>query len=964
MEGRKSFIVQYPPQYGVVKSRLDDSNNFEKTLFPNVYSGCRQSVANIIRHNGGHTEDGCPSSLHGEESTIERHTDELFVNPIIAITGSRGSGKSSAMQSFAQYLKDQKHFKNCTFSVLPAIDATQFGKNESVIGNITASMYREYSHDNFDIPVDKKREFVRLASEVNNTAVMYSTGEWFKCGDDLLQDSEKVGNLRKRLHELIMNYLNLHSDRPTHTNKYLVIMLDDLDMCSAGAFTIIEEIRKFLCIRNVVILMTMQSTQLRTVLQASHINAFGKVDKDTEPKIQRISMELAFRSYEKLFPASRCHAMPVWNADQLKTCELYIAGIDQEKMEQGKLDPYDCLNKETRSILLNRTLHMVWRKTLLIPVCSQDGEHLLIPNNLRSLHNFIAMFCGMEDVFTEEFYKGIAGQKKKMAEQEKADQTNKGDLPFDLIPGLKGFNAFATCNYVNKPILEKNLTIFENYLLDNLSTYGESLNHNAENQILAETLLNLILEMHTVPLERLNAKIVGDILESQLPTYLKDAFKNIKSDVKIEGSQAGSDAKDGAKKDGDEKDSEAYYLKKAVAYADSISIGDVLYVLGKISVKTRCRYIAYLIEVIRTMWSIRMTAEFYIHGETSGCSYIVSKAFRRTVGGLMVDANTTAFTGASNLNDWYEYRDGGDNKYDDLFFATSIDMKSNCKALAKDCLNYRDRNVKGEPYYTNSDLGTGTGKKVCHYMAHYTNALDDSKNRVIYFPFNSLDFMYRFYEEFRGGCRKLNMKKEIPAEAIFVELDTKKITSMENVLKSVAEYIPISKVDPGRMQISATEQISGVISKKVIDGIHKWVNNGGNTDLKETVALIDLVVKNQLVKGMDRHTIENFAEIRSILGKFDEKKAELDRKIDEINQKIEQINSEKDRLDGSSNQATNEEQEENSKERKQLTRKSLKLTRDRKMLAASLSQCFKESAEAIMNNHAAFLEKFPNEANS
>lgn len=791
MEGRKSFVVQYPPQYGVVKSTLDDSNDFENTLFPSVYSGCRKSVENIIRHNGGSAA-----------------LDELFVNPIIAITGSRGSGKSSAMQSFAQYLKDQKHFKNYTFSVLPAIDATQFGKNESVIGNITASMYREYSHDNSDIPVDKKREFVRLTSEVNNTAVMYSTGEWFKCGDDLLQDSEKVGNLKDRLHDLIMSYLTLHSVGPAPKNRYLVIMIDDLDMCSAGAFTILEEIRKFLCIPNVVILMTMQSAQLRTVLQASYINAFGKVDKDTEPKIQRISMELAFRSYEKLFPASRCHSMPVWNADQLKNCELYIAGIDREKKEQGKLDPYDCLIENTRSILLNRTLHMVWRKTLLIPVCSQDGEHLLIPNNLRSLHNFIAMFCGMEDVFTKEFY-------EKMAER-----TKEGILPFDLIPGLKGFNAFATGNYVNKSILEKNLTIFENYLLDNLSTYGESLNHNVENQNLAETLQNLILEMHTVPLERLNAKIVGDIVESTLPKYLTDAFKNIEY-LEEDGTKPA------------EPEDEVVYLKKAVAYADCISIGDILYVLGKISVKTRCRYIAYLVEVIRTMWSIRMTREFFVHGKTGEGSYIVSETFRRTVGGLMVDANTTAFTGVSKENDWYPHRGKDSEKYDELFFATPIKMQSNGESLAKVCLSYRDRNEKGEPYYMRPDTGTGAGIKVCHYMAYYTNALSDSQNVVIYFPFYSLDFMYRFYEEFRKQCRGGfdSLNDQSPKEAFFRILDSNRITATSFVLIPISKYIPINSNSKEEAQPVSTQHVHDSkspfddVQYKAVEYLYSITNN-------------------------------------------------------------------------------------------------------------------------------------------
>jgi hypothetical protein len=815
MGNEKTFVVKYPPQYGVIKTKLDRNNNFENTMFPSVYSGCWHSVENIIHHNNENTENEYPPSYHIGENSFEKSGHEPFVNPIIAITGSRGSGKSSAMNSFAEYLKSLTDYKS-SFSVLPPIDATQFGKNESVISNITASMYREYSNNNQYLSVDKKRDFVRLAKEVNNTAVMYSTGDWFKCGDDILQDSEKVGNLRKRLHDLIMNYLNLYCNSPANTNKYLVIMLDDLDMCSGGAFSIIEEIRKFLCIRNVIVLMTMQSEQLRTALQASYIKAFGSVDKETQPMIRNISMELAFRTYEKLFPASRCHAMPVWNADCLREFNLFIEGIEKEDKSQRKdiyhikvNDKgekvcsdylYGCLPEDTRSKVLYRTLHMIWRKTLLIPVCNKDGEHLLIPNNLRSLHNFIAMFSGMEDVLT----------------------ISKGPLP-DLIPGLQGFDDFFQRNHVKKDILDKNLTIFENYLLDNLSTYGESLNHNNENQALALTLQNLILELPSVPLERLNAKIVGDILYSNnLPEHIKESFKNLKCTTNME------DAKEG----------EIYYLKKAVSYADCISIGDILYVLGKISVKTRCRYIAYLVEVIRTMWSIRMTREFYTHDPTkTPDKKKVSKPFRRTVGGLIVDANTTTFTNIPGNGDWYEPKNGHE-EYDRLFFAFPIkkmggdqtpttkketdkssmqtymeeesfqkvqtmDSSSASNGLVKKCLLYRDHNEEGKPYYDFSDQGIGVRDKVCHRLAYYTNALDIVNGEIVYFPFHSLDFMYRFYEEFRSGCRKFDSEyfKNYEPEKVFIELDKKKINAMEKVLKEVCHYIPLLSSNGGYQDI-------------------------------------------------------------------------------------------------------------------------------------------------------------------
>lgn len=772
MSNEKSFIVKYPPQYGVIKTKLDRNNNFENTMFPSVYSGCWHSVENIILHNNENADSECSACYHTGENSLKKSDYEPFVNPIIAITGSRGSGKSSAMNSFAEYLKSLTDYKS-SFSVLPPVDATQFGKNESVIGNITASMYREYSNNNRALSVDKKRDFVRLAKEVNNTAVMYSTGDWFKCGDDILQDSEKVGNLRTRLHDLIMNYLNLYCDNPASTNKYLVIMLDDLDMCSDGTFSIIEEIRKFLCMRNVIILMTMQSEQLRTVLQASYINAFGNVDNDTKPLIQNISMELAFRSYEKLFPASRCHAMPVWNSDRLREFDLFLEGEDKDGKNQRKdiyiteKDNndnevcsdylYGCLPQETRSKVLYRTLHMIWRKTLMIPVCSKDGEHLLIPNNLRSLHNFIAMFSGMEDALI----------------------ISKGPLP-DLIPGLQGFDDFFQGNHVNKNILDKNLTIFENYLLDNLSTYGESLNHNKENQALASTLQNLILELHTVPLERLNAKIVGDIVESELPNHIKEAFKNLKCAANAENAAEG----------------EIYYLKKAVSYADCISIGDVLYVLGKISVKTRCRYIAYLVEVIRTMWSIRMTREFYQNSKWENGYIKVSTAFRRTVGGLIVDANTTTFTNISGKGDWYKYEEER-KKYDKLFFATFADEKVTKikeEKLLLECLEYRKHNELGYPHY--SDINAvNTAHLVCHYLAYYTNALDSANGEIVYFPFYSLDFMYRFYEEFRRVCRKLKFNKTSQREVIFKSLDGHKVDAMGIVLEAVCRHIPLKPTD-------------------------------------------------------------------------------------------------------------------------------------------------------------------------
>ncbi len=770
MSNSNIFVVKNPPQYGVIMSKLEkNKDGFDDTLFPSVYNGCEDSVNKIIEHNKKMDSQDNPDI-------------EPFVNPIVAITGSRGSGKSSAMYSYAQYLKDAT-ISGATFSILPPIDATQFGKNESVIGNISAAMYREYGKISDKLSVDKKREFVKTAKEVNNIAVMYTTGDWFKSGDDLLQDAEMVGSLRKRLHDLIMIYLGLYTDNQSAQkscqNRYLVIMLDDLDMCNDGAFALVEEIRKFLCIRNVIILMTMQSSQLRTVLQASYAKAFKDVGSDMNSKIQSISFDLAFRSFEKLFPASRCHAMPVWNSEQLKNYELRIEGESKdERKDKGKKDtdiidiyggnienPEDILfgkipELETRSKILYRTLHLIWRKTLLIPVCSKDGEHLLIPNNLRSLHNFIALFVGMEDAI-------------------QIRDKNKPLPPF--VPGLEDFENFVSEDYINKNVLEKNLALFETYLLDNLSTYGDALNTSSDNQTLAQTLLNIILDMHSVPLERLNAKIIGDVLYSNLPKYVLEALKN--KTVNTYNFELNKMDKDDLP---NSIDDEKEILQSAVSYADNISFGDVMYVLGKIDVKTRCRYIAYLIEVIRIMWSIRMTKEFYINCtyDKKQKTFEISDTFRKVVGGLIINANTTTFTESNENHDWYKYREDF-AAYDKIFVASSIDS---FLAASTPLARYRHHLKNGKPYYKLTDEDE-THK--CHPMSYYTNSLDGTWKRTVYFPFYSFDFMYRFYEEFRKKCRNKPISKHInDLEQDFVLLDYAKCDAMKDQLEVLRKYIP------------------------------------------------------------------------------------------------------------------------------------------------------------------------------
>lgn len=72
------------PQYGVLVEKPEEIQN---SMFCDIYAGAIDNVYDIMQ---------------GQGST----KNELFFNPCIAFVGNRGTGKSSAMSSFAHFLEN------------------------------------------------------------------------------------------------------------------------------------------------------------------------------------------------------------------------------------------------------------------------------------------------------------------------------------------------------------------------------------------------------------------------------------------------------------------------------------------------------------------------------------------------------------------------------------------------------------------------------------------------------------------------------------------------------------------------------------------------------------------------------------------------------------------------------------------------------------------------------------------
>lgn len=749
--------IDSTPKFGVLvenRARMDNS------IFSDVYEAARKNVADIIKANNQRENTPRTQRTEGVEK-------EIFLNTTIAFVGGRGTGKSSSMASFSNDLmKTGLRFndnsgvvtdREAEFYSLPLIDVNQLNEKETLVGRVIAEMFKQYETIKNEKSVDEKRQFVRLCKQANDLSVKYRTGEWFKSGDELLGNSVEISKIHQIVRSLIECFLELVFG--TSKNKYLVVSIDDIDMGLHNSFAVTEEIRRFFSIHHVIVLVSLDLKQLQMIVELNNMNYFGGV-KDNDDS-SRVTKDLSYRYIEKLFPYSRQHHMP-----ELTTNELLQVKSENFLGDNDKNWEKFNLNKSSKPCVMDAILHLIWRKTLLIPVKNREEDYLLIPRNLRSLCNFVIFLRELPDVAFENEGNGFQSCY----------------LYSDFIKGKKGDSLETTQRITDRyNKLDQNLKAFSLYLKENLSAV-EPYRYGMDDEKMIATLCSIIQEFPYISLDTINSKIVVRILRSVDPktknnedNYYYSIFNS------------------------DENCNFVSNILSATNHPDAISMGDLMYVLGKIDAKTHCLYIRYLVEVIRTLWSIEMIKDLY--GNTivkDGNEITISNHYRKAVGGLIINPEATNFFYLKNYRNgqgdltkhWFYYDpETNDEKKDewgiklqsfDYINKNILPYMIVCKAYSE---KWRQERYSGEPYYhyiwRQSDASVN--QSMLHPLAVYTNILNrtegttrfqyvssdstwkdpfeevinkDKKFKLFLpMPFHSFDFVYRWYECVHTGAK-------------------------------------------------------------------------------------------------------------------------------------------------------------------------------------------------------------------
>lgn len=401
---------------------------------------------------------------------IKQRDNILYRSPqnIIAFSGQRGTGKSSVMLSFSDMLRDPKklqdfciqyetikdcsNVKNKCFITLEPIDPTTMEANQSILSIVLSRMLfmaeecwsqQLNFYGKFHDKESKKTELLSAARKcLNGISTIKSKKE---INNDLAE-LQRVGDssiLKKNLYdfvELFLQFYNMANGNEAK-NCMLVIQIDDTDCQISQGYDVMEDIRKYFTIPNVLILMATDTNLLRQLLTQHYVKDFSFNLQHKLIDIEDIR-QLGEKLLVKMLPPTRVVRLP------------YIDEIIRDKIDQLTVYYYEKEdNKDKRDNLLNFCkddskeeyekfnfqsviLRYIYQKTHIVFTSHDAYCNNIIPTTLRGLAHLLGLLSSMEDVPEVDF--------------------NRDTFDADYL---------AETIKKQTPVLEKNLNMFEQYFL-------------------------------------------------------------------------------------------------------------------------------------------------------------------------------------------------------------------------------------------------------------------------------------------------------------------------------------------------------------------------------------------------------------------------------------------------------------------------------------------------------------------
>lgn len=320
------------------------------------------------------------------------------INNRVLFMGQRGCGKTSVILSLANYLendtakysskdeegRDVLHDIKCKFRCLPIVDPSHFDNNNNILLTVITSMFSEAKR--------KMNEAGDKSDTSNREELLKQFEKVFKSLDAIksevssytlesLNRKSDAEDLKDKMKDLVQKYLTFQG---CGDESRLVLLIDDIDMSVSYAPEMLEQLRKYLELDNLIILMSANLGQLSNEMREKYSSAFQYTLKDSNQALSIDVEDLATKYLLKLFPTSRRINVERQVSHLLETTLII--------KETGK----DDIKGEFQKVILSQ----IWNKTrlLFIPKDPDSTLHPIIPTNLRDLAQFLDMLTALPEV--------------------------------------------------------------------------------------------------------------------------------------------------------------------------------------------------------------------------------------------------------------------------------------------------------------------------------------------------------------------------------------------------------------------------------------------------------------------------------------------------------------------------------------------------------------------------------------
>lgn len=422
----------------VYRTRIEDVTNKNQFFYP-VYEQARDSLLELIKYSQKYWEENAAAN-HIKEPNRNPMRLRGYPNNFIAFCADRGHGKTSAMLSFSKALtnpnKDATFWKEKTdtlrFFALESIDPTVLENTDHIIPTIISRMFIEFTKQasalhnfppagnstyyNREMPIshhelrDQQQRLLNLFQECYRLADEQKDNKKRSDNYDdlqLLADRGDSSNFKVRFWELVKEYLyfmekgNGSPSGSNYLNAFLVIQIDDADMNPEHAYDVVEDLRKYCVLPNVIILFATNIEQLEMCVEQHFLKSFDPLIKASFSKdpdsLKMLSSNLrhchdtAASYLDKLIPSLHRINLPNIN-NTLQNYGTPICLHHSEFHTKEQIDHPQEYQEALFSILKDRCL-------LRLQV--EAGQlHPFLPRRMRELTHFLNRMSSLKEAVT------------------------------------------------------------------------------------------------------------------------------------------------------------------------------------------------------------------------------------------------------------------------------------------------------------------------------------------------------------------------------------------------------------------------------------------------------------------------------------------------------------------------------------------------------------------------------------